>query len=576
MSNILEHNRNIFDFILNRENYWDFHLSTNYRTGGNLNEGLTTHCLSSFIDFNNPECVFMDKAYSLSDYRWENAVNKGVTLNSIGYTGVDNGYVSFDKDSITNHEFLRLFTNSSLSIEKDDLRFTLNKVNGNNMLYDYSNNIAVNDGIGVARLRGGFYQGFFKTKCSDYQVLPSNIDNGITIEITLNKCGDYITDKRLLNTVHPSNEGMFFFIGTRAENKWIKNYTTEYSNEIDNSKYFKDGYTKDDFYIKEHMNDQYIKEIDDTIINTEYMKQPEECKIGNYLSDDYSEDGYFDNENKCDIYHNYFMDGYLNDNDESINDDDFTTEEGYDIYQPNIEEIRTDNKFITYNHTKDGLDINKDDGKNETILYNVKCPEMENYFTLFNRADKGCTTENIDSLLKIESKKYSVNNDIANNALGFRITDDGRIGYRYLIKDCDNEKGLGIIEEYTNSHIIDNDKWYTVSVTLHKCSVDKMKLFFYCNGKLKMISKEIPILRLHELNDLYSKQEGVPYNISIGGGTQGLCDVIYPLYRDNPSIVYPLEKYFAGSFIGDIRLFRFYSCELNGSEIENNYKNDII
>ena len=103
-----------------------------------------------------------------------------------------------------------------------------------------------------------------------------------------------------------------------------------------------------------------------------------------------------------------------------------------------------------------------------------------------------------------------------------------------------------------------------------------MKLSFYVNGKLKMITKEIPILELRELNDLYSKQEGVPYNMSVGGGTQGLCDVIYPLYRDNPSIIYPLEKYFAGSFIGDIKSFRFYSCLLNGNEIENNYKNDII
>ena len=103
-----------------------------------------------------------------------------------------------------------------------------------------------------------------------------------------------------------------------------------------------------------------------------------------------------------------------------------------------------------------------------------------------------------------------------------------------------------------------------------------MKLSFYVNGKLKMITKEIPILELRELNDLYSKQEGVPYNISVGGGTQGLCDVIYPLYRDNPFIIYPLEKYFAGSFIGDIKSFRFYSCLLNRNEIENNYKNDII
>lgn len=574
MSNILEHNRNIFDIVLNKENYWDFHLSTNYRTGGNLNEGLTTHCLSSFIDFNNPECVFMDKAYSLSDYRWENAVNKGVTLNSIGYTGVDNGYISFDKDSITNHEFLRLFTNSSLSIEKDDLRFTLNKVNGNNMLYDYSNNIAVNDGIGVARLRGGFYQGFFKTKCSDYQVLPSNIDNGITIEMTLNKCGDYITDKRLLNTVHPSNDGMFFFIGTRAENKWIKNYTTEYSNSTDNSKYVKDDYVKNKIIDNPTTNEQYTTE-SDTAIDSEYMKDDKVCKGKVYLSNGYVKDDYLDENNKCDIYNNYFLNGYLN-NDDVINNNEFKTEEGYDVYQPNIEEIKTDNKFITYNRTKDGLDIDSDDGNTETVLYNIKYPELANYFTLFNRTDDGYTIENIDSLLKTEGKKYSVAKDIIDNALGFRITSDGRLGYRYLTRDCDNDNGIGVIEEYTDVPVIENDKWYTITVTIEKCSNDKMRLSFYCNGKLKLISKEIPIIELRELNDLYSKQEGVPYNISVGGGTQGLCDVIYPLYRDNPLVVYPIEQYFAGSFIGDIRMFRFYSCKLNHDEILNNYENDII
>ena len=430
------------------------------------------------------------------------------------------------------------------------------------------------DGIGVARLRGGFYQGFFKTKCNEYQVLPTKIDDGITIEITLKKSNDVVNDKRTLNSVHPDNEGIFFFIGTRAENKWIKNYITEYSNADDNSNYVKDDYMKDNVFKKEATNEPYTSETD-TSIDSEYLKPSEECKIGKYTSNGYSDKDYLNENDTCDIYNNYFINGYLAD-DEIINDDDFTTEEGYNIYQPNIEEIKTNNKFITYNRTKNGLDMDSDDGNTETILYNIKCPELENYFTLFNRTDNGYTIENIDSLLKVESKKYSVNKDIINNALCFRITSDGRLGYRYLTKDCDSEDGIGIIEEYTEQPLINNNVWYCISTKIQKCSNDKMKLSFYVNGKLKMITKEIPILDLRELNDLYSKQEGVPYNISVGGGTQGLCDVIYPLYRDNPSIIYPLEKYFAGSFIGDIKSFRFYSCLLNGNEIENNCKNDII
>lgn len=574
MSNILEHNRNIFDFTVNRENYWDFHLSTNYSSGNSSNGQLTTHCLSSYIDFNNPECVWTEKAFSLPQYKWENAISNGIELKSIGYTGVDNGIISFEKDTVSNHRFIELFTKSVLSIDKDDFRFTLNKINGNNQLYDYKNDIVNNNGIGVARLRGGFYQGFFKTKCNEYQVLPSDIGDGITIEITLNKYGDYITDKRLLNTVHPNNDGIFFFIGTRAENKWIKNYITEYSDSVDCSKYVKDSYMKENVFSRETTNEPYTSE-SDTSINSEYMNVTDKCKDKKYLSNSYVKNEYLNDNDKCDIYNNYFLNGYLS-NEEIIDDDQFVTEEGYNIYQPNIEEVKTDNKFITYNRTKDGLDINSDDGDNEVILYNIKCKELENYFTLFNRTDSGYTIENIDSLLEIEGKKYSVNKDIIDNALCFRITPDGKIGYRYLTKDCNNEKGVGVIEEYTDVSIVENEKWYTVSVIIQKASTDKMCMFFYCNGKLKMISKEIPMLKLHELDDLYSKQEGVPYNISVGGGTQGLCDVIYPLYRDNPSIVYPLEKYFAGSFIGDIRSFRFYSCKLNSNEIENNYKYDLI
>ena len=46
------------------------------------------------------------------------------------------------------------------------------------------------------------------------------------------------------------------------------------------------------------------------------------------------------------------------------------------------------------------------------------------------------------------------------------------------------------------------------------------------NGKLVLISKELPTFNFRELNDTPDKQEGVPFNISVGGGTQGLSDVI--------------------------------------------------
>jgi hypothetical protein len=40
----------------------------------------------------------------------------------------------------------------------------------------------------------------------------------------------------------------------------------------------------------------------------------------------------------------------------------------------------------------------------------------------------------------------------------------------------------------------------------------------------------------------------------------------------NPTRVYPLEEYFAGSFIGYMKDFKFYDRDLEYLEIFNNYK----
>ena len=100
---------------------------------------------------------------------------------------------------------------------------------------------------------------------------------------------------------------------------------------------------------------------------------------------------------------------------------------------------------------------------------------------------------------------------------------------------------------------------------------EKMQIYIYVNGKLVLVSKELPILNLKMLNDLPQKQEGVPFNISLGGGTQGLAETVYLNYLKLPEYVLPLEKEFGGSFIGYIKTFRFYTCPLNYTEIFENY-----
>ena len=76
---------------------------------------------------------------------------------------------------------------------------------------------------------------------------------------------------------------------------------------------------------------------------------------------------------------------------------------------------------------------------------------------------------------------------------------------------------------------------------------------------------------MKELNDLPEKQEGVPFNISLGGGSQGLCDMIG--FDDNFSTRYllPIEKYFAGTFIGNVYKFKIYYGKMDYTKIYNNY-----
>jgi hypothetical protein len=85
----------------------------------------------------------------------------------------------------------------------------------------------------------------------------------------------------------------------------------------------------------------------------------------------------------------------------------------------------------------------------------------------------------------------------------------------------------------------------------------------------------MPKLNLRELDDVYEKQETIPFNISLGGGTQGLCDVILPNYMIKPYRVYPLEKHFAGTFIGYFKSFKFYTCDIESQQIRNNFKKEI-
>ena len=197
-----------------------------------------------------------------SETLWSGATNSGVEMNDIGLTGVDNGFICFDKTTITNKEFIDIFLNSHYSIEPDDVRLFLTPVTGNTQLFEYPMFIDEEDEQRYLSLKGGFYQGFFKLDGFDYQVLPDNFNNDLVFHFDIRPRTDYEISMNTVNNFHPENNGIFFYLGTRAENKFWKYYKRnpeeygfdETHNESEYCDSIYDGIVDDEYF-----SDDYIQ-----------------------------------------------------------------------------------------------------------------------------------------------------------------------------------------------------------------------------------------------------------------------------------------------------------------------------
>ena len=499
MANIKSNNYRNIDCRIIDDVYMDFMLSKAHV----IEHTLDKSDMATSFNFNHVN----DKTL-LSDTTWNDAITSTTILENIGYTGVDNGLISYEKDRINNNDFLNIFTKSTLDLSKYSDKFFITEVDGNTNTLNYP----IEKCEDYVSLKGGFYQGFFKIDGDKYQVLPNDINDEWNFNFVLRR-KDYDTIPNTLNHNNPNNKGIFFYIGTRAENKFWELY----KNNI--------------------------------------TTNPIEISTDGVLDCQYTEDSYLD-ANDC---NSYFSDEEYIEEQMSLDNIQLTDSEGFNVNEKGNFKIKTDNKFIFMNRTKDGYTYKNWKDEYYTLTGKTDSPNI-NYFTYLNRTKDGYTYKNIHELEKEHAYSYDVFKDIENNALAFKINDDGSIGYRYLSTNCE------IIEEYSKSNLISLDDWYNITVKIVnkpsssiECSNTKgvMQLYFYVNGKLKFISKDLPKINLRGLNDTPQRQEGVPYNISIGGGTQGLCERIQLDYYNVSDYVLPLEQHFAGTFIGDIKSFSF-------------------
>lgn len=194
-----------------------------------------------------------------------------------------------------------------------------------------------------------------------------------------------------------------------------------------------------------------------------------------------------------------------------------------------------------------------------------------------------CKTNSVTTIMSGSTgSTYTHCNELGENALGIRITPDNRIGWRKLsvTGECRNNKeiitGTTMEEEYTDSPVIPTGNTASLIQVVYlngsgqKFGVPTGTLKIFVNGRLVLKSKEFVGLQLRSLQTWSDKQQGVPYNISWGGGTQGLVESNTFGGPDNDDKGLLIEDNFTGSFNGELSQLRFYKRPLNILELRNN------
>lgn len=679
--NIKINNVRALDAKLYNAKYYDFML---YK-GEIANQSLDDLNGMAIADFSS---LYIVSGVLYSTVLWNKAINNGVDMVDIGYTGVDNGLISYHRDAITNEEFLKIYFNSEYKIESGDTRLFLTPVTGNTQQYIYPMYFTTDEnGASYISCKGGFYQGFFKLDGFDYQVLPNNIENEWMMHFEIRPRSDYEVGPNTVNHIHPDNKGIFFFMGTRAENKWWPFYKTDSDtvetfrkNDAQAEGYFsgcegesgdtynvnEDGTVtnpwvneeleerpkEDGYFIKgdgyyafdkgesatppssaetippmEHeevfikgdgyidFNDMYgfmpeiLSSQTDTVViapskksvikggkiflNTygynldkacmcvgcdeeEKKEEPkeEECEpcCTHYFHDDY-----YDNQCPEEDNNKFVVDEFIGKEVEIDTDmSHYTDSEGRSMVKHGYQEITTDNKYVMFDHTPDGFNThNWVEGTEVTLTRRQDWPNA-NYFLLMNRTPTGYTTHTIQEYNEQNSYDYNIYKDIRGNVFALRVTENGAIGYRYGVLNCDNDNKYEVIEEYSKDGLVKLDEWNSINVRfcvlnpgVSSCDTRprKMRISFYVNGFLVFISKELDAFRFKSLDEVSEKQEAVPYNISLGGGSIGLLETILPNYYAISDYILPIERDFCGTFLGDIKSFKMYEGFINYSTI---------
>ena len=534
---------------LSNSDYWDLFLCYDC-TDEQDNNQILDDCILVDIDINNDNSFSGDTLYSLTTWTGATINGSGITLNDIGLTGIDNGFILYDcTGSTSGQTFLSAFTGSTLVLTSADTIFSMTRVTG--CTYEYPIEILSGASEGrYAQLCGGFYQGFFKL--SDKTYFEEISDNKFTWPLEWFTCPPVCTG----DTTVPSGQTCCLNPNL-AYQCYNDGKPIPYNYEI----------------LPERLGGMggELKSCLDGWTATFLLNKSSESCTGNTLNNLYPNNKGF-----------FFYMGTRAENkfwDLFSGETGYTTSSGYPLPPP--KETTTElnnNPFLVYQ------------------------PAGCCCFT-------GITTET--------TQEKDRNIDLLDNALGFLIKDDGSIGFRrvnltsicsavtetYTV-DCNEQCGCGcscedgiktgittttkyltgltINECYSDTNLINEDEWTHVAIrfkpyeSYEDCKLNfipqrKGSLTVYINGFLKWKLDDFDEFIFKELNEHREKQQGVPFNYSLGGGTQGLIEsntVNGPDVKDKSLF---LEQNFSGTFEGGISTFKLYGCSLDITTIRDEY-----
>jgi hypothetical protein len=501
-----------------------------------------------------------------------------------GLTGIDNGlFTGFTGQTL--YYSMGIDQTKTFSPNYFDRRFKMFPVTGNTTsqnrfsgvtaqtLYNIITKTGITEGQ-YYELYGGFLQGFYKLYGYDYEVFPERPDKGWTAEILLRpRLTNYYSPssgQTTLNQIYPENSNTFFFLGTRAENKF---YHFASGSPITDS-----GYTR----VTETIGDCVgtCACYNTGVTNSDCVNlYPSSAITINYS-----------------------------------NGTPYTTPESRTVSPIDAEEDVYSNAFSV----RFKGDMTNPKMSIKFIQLTGSCVTTGSCETSGVGYESGYTITEISSESGIYDSCYSPIDGGQSSQERWVLID---IVFERNITwtDCDliNRGGLGDLRKmrytastYNNTlSLLSPPETHTGNTYPSKVEIinldrkwldqksDRLgKLKIYVNGRLFLQINDFEEIIPRELSETKEKQIGVPFNISLGGGSFGLresltvsgCSGWTGNYIQDPEVMANetlsgtslsglttpilIEPNFAGTFDGSISQFRMYSIPLKSPQTQHNFR----